>query len=200
MSRAVAAVSPTLLKPFTRPWWAAWCAKVERGEFVGLMGELARRGRPFQVSGVPPPETGERLVVVPIKSDAFAAWAKHYRAQGVRLPIPDRVPVVYLPAQSPPWVDPPIMMMAATRAEIARRYRRRAQARTRLGRALVDVGRLAEWDESDRAAIDAARDALVSDWVASVISHGVDLVPRRKVGAESTETADARQDPHAVDR
>lgn len=75
--------------------------------------------------------------------------------------------------------------MAASAAERAKRYRKRVRLRRRLGLALVDANRLAEWDEDDRAAIDEARDLLLEDWIAGVTCDGVDPVRRNILRDES---------------
>jgi hypothetical protein len=72
----------------------------------------------------------------------------------------------------------------AARAKISRANRK---LRCKLADALIDVGRLGQWDENNREAIQRARDDLLLDYCAAVTCHGGDPVPRRTFGSESTD-------------
>lgn len=179
----------TVLRPFGKAWWACWLDRVERGEAVGLMGELARRGRPFQVAAVeaPAPEAAAALTPVVVESQAYTDWCRYFRCRGVTLPRPE-VKVVFLPAAQPPWTTPPVMMMARSPAQT--KYAKFLKPRDDIADALLQAGWLAAWDRSGRAAdYKAARDAFLLHWARQVISHGVDLSDFSIV-AESALTAE----------
>jgi hypothetical protein len=62
-----------------------------------------------------------------------------------------------------------------------------------LGPALVEAGRLGEWDEQNVPAIDQAARRLLSDWIREVTCNGSDPVPTSMLATESTdEVSDAR--------
>jgi hypothetical protein len=91
------------LKPFSRKWWSMWHSDVARGKPVGFLSDQARRGigRTVRASERPYGTAITILVPVAVDGEAFAAWAEHYQRRGIRLPRPDRSPVVWLPTSMP---------------------------------------------------------------------------------------------------
>lgn len=90
-----------------------------------------------------------------------------------------------------------LVMMAGNGAQYAARYRARQKLLAQLGPALVDAGRLAEWNENDSSAIEAAVEQLKLDWLTTVSSDGVDPVPRA-IDAHRIENEEHHAGTHAT--
>ena len=75
---------------------------------------------------------------------------------------------------------------AKSGAERAKDSRERRKFRQELAEVLIEVKRLAEWDEGNRLAINRARDRLLLDWMESVTSDGADPVVRATTTDEAT--------------
>ena len=182
--------SYAVLKPWGRNWWAAWHGRVARSQPVGLMGELARRGLPFQIAAdeEPTAEEVQRLTCMPVNSGGFAEWQRHFHVQGIRLPKPERVRVAWMPSEQPPWTEAPVLMMALSVAERSKRYRQKLRLRGELADALVDAGRLGAWDAEDREAVETAVEQLLRDWIeAAATCGGADPLRRIRSAEESGE-------------
>jgi hypothetical protein len=93
-----------------------------------------------------------------------------------------------------------------SRAQIQRDYRARRSAGVTLLRvpvsdvfglalALLDTGRLAEWDAEDPTAVAIAVGQLLSDYEGCVTGNGVEVVPRAKARDGSTGEAEANVRP-----
>jgi len=190
----------SVLKPFSRAWWCEWHRRVEAGEPVMLMGELARRGRPFQVDAASAPTEAAKTALVAVhvvSDDAFREWVEHFRCRGIRLPQPHSVPVAFMPSERPPWTKPPIMMMAFSGAERSRRRRRALRIEQAIIGPLTWTNRLPEdaLDEADkiidRAQFKRTTEELLLDWAADIknrqardTSVDLDPIPRRRQGEE----------------
>jgi hypothetical protein len=91
------------LRPFSRPWWAAWCADAKAGRPVGFMTTQALRGkgRVVRLADRPCSVAIHLLVPVEVAGEDFAAWSAHFARFGIVIPRPRHCPVVWLPAQRP---------------------------------------------------------------------------------------------------
>ncbi|MEK9722119.1 MAG: helix-turn-helix domain-containing protein [Rhodospirillaceae bacterium] len=102
----VKAAAKLVIAPFARAWWWVLFRRVERGEPVQFMIQLAQQGTGYAAGpeDVPSREAEEGLWRLSLRDDgeAFAAWVAHFAARGVRLPRPAMAEFVWMPGPWPP--------------------------------------------------------------------------------------------------
>lgn len=120
--------APVDLKPFTRPLWLMMWRLLNRARAAPANEHIRRRlldalgwierGAVIPAEQIPPAAESDVMVAVETVSPEFAAWQAFAARLGIKLPRPDHVPVIFVPATWPPKLTGGYALAVPVRIEV----------------------------------------------------------------------------------